>query len=179
MFRIKLFEKFITSRPIRKVMSRYKYKHSKRVANLTKELSSLEDVYNSALYHDFLERGGKIEDTKKVLSFNSYQLILALSHDEDEDTLESLKTSLDGKPQEFINNIVYIKLCDRTDNLKTRFSNDRLKNKYIKKSAKLIQFLYDSFEGDKSILDSFIEKHIFSVIPKMTEKITLNSFNEV
>lgn len=176
MFRIKLFEKFITSRPIRKVMSRYKYKHSKRVANLTKELTNSEDVYNSALYHDFLERGGKAEDTKKVLSFNSYQLILTLSHDEDEDTLTALMNSLHGKPQEFINNIVYIKLCDRTDNLKTRFNNDRLKNKYIKKSAKLIQFLYDSFEGDKSILDSFIEKHIFSIIPKMIERTTLNSF---
>jgi len=171
MFRIKIFEKFITSRPIRKVMSRYKYKHSKRVANLTKELSNSEDVYNSALYHDFLERGGKIEDTRKVLSFHSYQLVLALSHDEDEDTLTSLKIALQDKPQEFINDIVCIKLCDRTDNLKTRLDEDRLKRKYIKKSTKLIQYLYDSFEGDKSILDSFIEKHIFSIIPKMREEL--------
>ena len=174
MFRIKLFEKFITSRPIRKVMSRYKYKHSKRVANLTKEFTNSEDVYNSALYHDFLERGGEKSETRKILSFSSYELVLALSHDEDEDTLESLKTSLHDKPQEFINNIVYIKLCDRTDNLKTKFSNDNLKSKYIKKSSKLIQFLYDSFEGDKTPLDSFIEKHIFNIIPKMREMLILN-----
>lgn len=175
MLRIKLFEKFVSSKPIKKVMSRYKYEHSKRVANLTKELTISEDVYNSALYHDFLERGGKIEDTRKILSFYSYQLILALSHEEDEDTLTSLMIKLQGKSQEFINNIVYIKLCDRVDNLKTRFINNKLKSKYIKKSSKLIQFLYDSFEGDKSILDSFIEKHIFSIIPKMREELILNT----
>ena len=179
MFRIKLFEKFISRRPVRKVMSLYKYEHSKRVAKLTKELSSSDDVYYGALYHDFLEKGGSEEESKKVLSFKSYELIISLSHDDDEDTLTALITSLQDKPQDFINNIIYIKLCDRTDNLKTRFSNDKLKNKYIKKSAKLIQFLYDSFEGDKSILDSFIEKHIFSIIPKMIEKVILNSFNEV
>jgi hypothetical protein len=172
MFRIKLFEKFISSRPIRKTMSRYKYKHSKRVANLTKELSKSEDVYSGALYHDFLERGGDDKKSMDILSFHSYQLVKTLSHDDDEDTLQALMNSLEGKPQEFINDIVYIKLCDRTDNLKTKFNNDRLKNKYIKKSSNLIQFLYDSFEGDKTQLESFIEKHIFNIIPKMRDKVS-------
>ena len=156
-------------------MSRYKYKHSKRVASLVKELSDSNDIYYSALYHDFLENGGDEKKSKKILSYYAYQLVDCLSHDDKEDTQTALMNCLEGKPQQFINDIVFIKICDRTDNLNTRFVNDRLKKKYIKKSSKLIQFLYDSFEGDKTILDSFIEKNILNVIPKMRDKIVLNS----
>jgi hypothetical protein len=172
---IKLFEKFVDTLPIKNVMSKSKFEHSKRVASLVKQLSDSIDVYNGALYHDFLERGGSEIQTKSILSYYTYQLVNALSHRDDEDTLEALKRNLNDKSQLFINDIVIIKLGDRTDNLITRVKEDRLKKKYIKKSAKLIQFLYDSYLGDKSKINDFIENNIFSSIPSMRDRIILDT----
>ena len=110
-----------------------------------------------------------------MLNYYTYELVKALTHKEDEKTLDALKLNLIGKPQYFVNDIVIIKIADRTDNLNTRVKEGRLKKKYIKKSAKLIQHLYDIYKGDKQNLKDFIENNILSIVPELKDKLVLDS----
>lgn len=157
---------------LHKKMSKKKVHHSERVANLVKTLSDSDDVYGAALYHDYIEAGGSMEKTSKILSHYAFKLVLTLTKNEGEGTLNSLKNKLSMYNQKFINDIIKIKICDRFDNLRKKHKNHELDEKYVKKSIILIQFLYDKYIGDdKSNIDKFIENNIYS-IPGM--KISLN-----
>jgi len=145
--------------PHRKIM------HSKRVALLTKKLSNNIDIYNAALYHDFLERGGKENKMRNIISFYSYRLVKALTKDSYNknlynDTLEDIKINFTIYSENFKNDIIIIKLCDRVDNIKQRLKKNKLKKSYLKKSVELIQYLYDNYTGDKQKIISLIDIEI-------------------
>ena len=65
---------------LKKSMPLQKVKHSKRVANLIKVLTTSQDVHNAALYHDFLERGGNIDVLKNKISLYSIKLVEFLTY---------------------------------------------------------------------------------------------------
>ena len=166
-----LFEYYVTTKPIKKVMSKSKLKHSKRVANNTKYMIYSEDVYNSALYHDFIEKGGDTNILKSIVSEYSFQLIDTLTHNIDDDVLSILKTKLIGKNTKFVNDIIIIKLSDRADNIKRKSKEGILTKKYVQKSVELIQYLYDNFIGDKDKLKNFIENKILPYHKKFSNEI--------
>ena len=174
------FEKFINEyldtkemKHAKKVLPTKKLKHSKRVAELTKLIKDNKDIYSAAVYHDFLERGGDIKDMSKILSPYALLLVKDLTNENDEDTYTKLKNSLVGKTPSFVNDILTIKLCDRTDNLKKRVFKNSLNKGYLKKSSDLIQFIYDTYSGDKQILLNFMENQLFPNIPSLKEKLIL------
>ncbi len=170
---INLFEYYVSTKPIKKVLSKSKLKHSKRVANNTTKMVHSEDVYNAGLYHDFLEKGGDVIVLKNIVNEYTYDLIIALSHDEDGSVLKTIKKNLLGKDIQFINDIVVIKLCDRADNLKRRLKENNLSKDYVKKSVKLIQHLYDIYQGDKTTITKFINKKILPLHKKFQKKLIL------
>jgi len=154
-----------------KDLKKSKQKHSKRVANLTRQLSLSEDVYNAAFYHDYLERVGNHNRLTRVISFRSYTLVNILTHKEDVDTLSDLKKKMKFISKGLREEVIIIKICDKTDNLIKRKQDGELKKKYIYKSADLINYLYRLSEN-KSQLKSFIKKNLFSEIPKLEKYIT-------
>lgn len=159
--------------PLKKKLSKKKLKHSKRVAKLVKELSDSNDVYNAALYHDYLEVGGKMKKLDSIISYESFKLVLALTKKDTDGTIETIKKRLSGENQSFINDVIKIKLCDRYDNLRKRNKKGELKGKYLNRSIELIQYLYDKYIGmDKYIIEKFIEEYVFT-IPGMKNKIIL------
>lgn len=171
---IKLFEYYVSTKPIKKVLSKNKLKHSKRVANNTSYMIYSEDVYNAALYHDFLEKGGSDTILKTIVSEYSYELIQALSHSDNESVIKALKNKLIGKSEKFINDIIIIKLADRADNLKRRANDRSLNKEYIKKSIKLIQYLYDSYTGDSPNISKFINNKITNIHKEFKKELIIN-----
>ena len=157
---------------LKKNMPIQKVKHSERVAKLSKSLASAAYVYDAALYHDFLERGGTIEHLKKIISSRSIKLVefltyydheIKLSDNKSLDILKDRFKSLDSKTK---NDLIKIKLCDRVDNLIRKKNTNRLDNKYLIKSQELINFLIESYEGEKSLLNFFIQKNFPEILEK-------------
>ncbi len=165
---------YIDLQQIKKVLPSKKFKHSKRVAELTKQIKDDKDIYSAAVYHDYLERGGAEGDMEHILSKYALELVNILTNDTDDDALLKLQIRLSGKSQDIKNDILIIKICDRADNLKRRAFKNILSKNYIKKSAELIQWIYDSYKGDKNILKYFIIRNIFPYIPKLNKKIYLD-----
>lgn len=166
--------KNIDTKSVKKVMPIKKFKHSKRVAELTKLLKNNVDVYSAAVYHDFLERGGSKKDMKKILSPYAFELVKVLTNENKEDTLNKFKKMFGYTGGEFLNDIIIIKLCDRTDNLKKRSIKNTLDKEYIKSSVELIQWMWDKYKGDKSKIKNFIEFNIFPYVPKIRKKLNLS-----
>lgn len=164
---------YVNMKHVKKVLSEKKLKHSKRVGELTKHIKNDADIYSAAVYHDFLERGGNIEDLEKILTPHALELVQILTNDTNDDTLYKLKTSLLGKPENIINEILIIKLCDRSDNLKKRVLKNILTKGYVNKSVDLIQWIWDSYKGDKSVIKNFIINQILPFIPKLSKKLIL------
>jgi hypothetical protein len=71
-------------------------------------------------------------------------------------TLSDLKMKFPTFSDSFKNDVIYIKLCDRTDNLNKRVKSGDLSKRYINKSIKLIQYLYDNYIGNKEKIKNFI-----------------------
>jgi hypothetical protein len=164
---------YIDLQHIKKVLPSKKFKHSKRVAELTKLIKDNKDIYSAAVYHDYLERGGAEGEMEHILSPYALELVYILTNDTDDDALLKLQIRLSGKSQDVKNDILIIKLCDRADNLKKRAFKNILSKNYIKKSTELIQWILDNYKGDKSKLKTFITNNIFPYIPKLTKKIYL------
>lgn len=160
---------YVDLKHVKNVLPSKKYKHSKRVAELTKQIKNADsdDIYASAVYHDFLERGGDIKEMEMILTPYALELVKILTNETDEDTLIKLKSLLSGKSQSMIDDILIIKLCDRTDNLTKRIFNNELNKKYYKKTVELLQWIWDNYKGDKKIMEDFIENNIFRYIPRM------------
>lgn len=155
----------VNIKPAKKVLSDKKFKHSKRVAELTKILKDENYIYSAAIYHDFLERGGTLEELKNLVPKESIEIIEILTNDTDESTILKLKSKLEGKSINVINDVLLIKLCDRCDNLKIRYNNKELKSNYIDKSAELIQWIYQTYSGDKLKLKQFLQKEMITYVP--------------
>lgn len=144
-----------------KVMPKSKQKHSLRVA---KNIASVEqdvDVILAALFHDYIERGGKIE--KLPVSNLTKDIIFFLtSFDEEYEgeknvPLAHIKEVLKKiKNQRLKNKLILIKLADRIDNLKKRKGN--INKSYRKKSEELIKYLLKKYEGDNSSVNKLKQK---------------------
>ena len=167
-------------------MNKRKVKHSCKVAELTTALTSSEDVYNAALYHDYVERGGTLEELKKVVTPYSYALIMALTKTETDYeeasgknvTLDVLKSKLLVIPEHMRHDLIIIKIADRTDNLRKRLKAGDLSKHYLRKSAELIQFLFNAYTGsDKKKVRKFIDKHIIEKFPKIRKRVEFNAPN--
>lgn len=157
----KFYEKYILEiDPIKRVLGNKKFKHSKRVANRVVKLDDREDLYQAAFYHDFLERGGQIESIQNELSPYSLELIMALSKEEGQDTLEVLKKSIQGQDDGFIRDVFLIKLVDRADNLAKKYQDGDLGKKYLQRSRDLITYIHHHYPGDKSKINDFIRTNI-------------------
>lgn len=157
---------------LKKNMPVQKVKHSKRVANLVKLLTKSQDVYNAALYHDFLERGGSNEKLKNMVSSYSIKLVEFLTY-YDNDVKLSKNKSLDILKERFKdldtktkNDIIEIKICDRIDNLLRKKELNKLSNKYLIKSQELFDFLLNSYEGKNNSLLNFIQKNLLKILEK-------------
>jgi DNA primase len=165
---IKFFEDYnIDMEPAKKVLNDKKLSHSQRVADMVIKLDNREELYQAAFYHDFLERGGSLNQISKLLSPYSIEIIKALSKDEgDNDTLESLKSSIQGKDKNLIQDILLIKLIDRWDNISSKLKNGDLNTKYLKKSRELVRFIYQKYPGDKSKIEPFIINNLSPILNK-------------
>ena len=157
---------------LKKSMPVEKVKHSKRVANLVKLLSTSPDVYNAALYHDFLERGGSIERLRNKISVYSLKLVEFLTY-YDNDIKISKNKSLDILKERFRNidlksknHIIEIKICDRIDNLLRKKQENKLSEKYLLKSQELFDFLISSYDGKKDILLKFVQTYFLKILEK-------------
>lgn len=148
-------------KPAKKVLNNKKLSHSQRVADQVIKLDNREDLYQASFYHDFLERGGDVNNINNLLTPYSIQLIQALSKDEGEnDTLEALQNSVKNKDDNFKKDVFLIKLVDRWDNLTSKYSSGELNKKYQKKSRELIRYIWKNYPGDKSVIEAFISKYI-------------------
>lgn len=157
---------------LKKSMPLQKVKHSKRVANLIKLLTTSQDVHNAALYHDFLERGGNIDVLKNKISLYSIKLVefltyydndIKLSKNKSLDILKDRFKDIDTKTK---NDIIEIKICDRIDNLIRKKELNKLTDKYLIKSEELINFLISSYDGGKSLLINFIQSNFPEILEK-------------
>jgi hypothetical protein len=157
---------------LKKSMPLQKVKHSKRVANLVKLLSTSKDVYNAALYHDYLERGGDIKVLKNIINSYSIKLVefltyydndIKISKNKSLDILKDRFKDLDTKTK---NDIIEIKICDRIDNLIRKKELNKLNDKYLIKSKELINFLTSSYDGRKSLLTNFIQNNFSEILEK-------------
>ncbi|CAG7581543.1 MAG: putative hydrolase [uncultured marine phage] len=161
---IRIYEFLDTS--AMKELKKAKRDHSKRVADLTKQLSNSEDIYNAAYYHDYLERSGNREKMGEVLSFYSHTLVILLTNKEGEDALHSLKKKLKGSNKKIKDDTIIIKTCDRIDNLLKRKREGKLTKKYIRKSADLFKYMYNNYSRQKQ-LKKFIKKNLLSEMPEL------------
>lgn len=159
---------------IKKTFSKNKFNHSSRVASLVKSLSDDEDLYASALFHDYLERGGVKDKMKEILTPYSVKLVKALTNKNDTDTLEKMKSVFLEKSPSMINDLVIIKICDRIDNLNKRAEKGEINSGYIRKSVELLQFLYNSYHNDdKFILKAFLIDKLHDIDNNILEELVL------
>lgn len=167
---------FVDYKQVKSVMPSKKFKHSKRVGELTKLIKDDETVYSAAIYHDFLERGGDIEDMTLILEPHALELVKSLTNYDNEEPIKKLKEGIIGKDNNFINDFLIVKLCDRTDNLKKRIMENKLKKDYLKKSVEIIQFIIDNYKGDISKIKQFVETQLFPYNDKLRKLIRFGLF---
>jgi hypothetical protein len=163
-----LFELNTQTSLVKNVLSNKKLEHSKRVAELTKQLVKNKDLYDGALYHDYLENGGKLSDLENLISPYSVSLVKDLTNDKSEskDTDNLVLTKLKTKLNQInTQDLLIIKLCDRCDNLNKRILSGEISKQYLKKSTELIQWIYDNYI-DKELLLDFIYNNINLIIIK-------------
>lgn len=163
-------------------MKSRKVKHSCQVAELVTKLTSDEDVYNAALYHDYIERGGDEEYLRILTSDYTVELVMALTKtDADAEevetknaTLEILKRRMDDLPHSMHDDIIMIKICDRIDNLLKRQRREVLNKDYVRKSGQLLQFLYDqSSLSYHTKITKLLTKKLLKAYPKMGKRLNL------
>ena len=181
------FENFVNERyqqrdvqALNAYMNDRKVKHSCKVAEIVKLFTDSEDLYQAALYHDYIERGGKKEELLHLISPYATELVMHLTKTEDlaaqveddNETLAILRLAIENLPESVRNDIVVIKVADRADNLRKREKKGELSKGYIKKSAELVEYLFNSYTGaNKKAFKKFIKKNFLSVHPKV-EKMT-------
>ena len=153
-------------KPILKELPKKKIKHSINVANELKDHNKTA-IY-AALGHDYLERGGNLEELIDHLILNDIPLnviriIKALSQDDHIDSENEPLTHISHELSQLHNDdikntIILIKLSDRLDNIKKKLRTGKLTKKYIKKSINLCDFLSNEYTGSDAIFYKLIRK---------------------
>lgn len=131
-----------------KIMPKRKVKHSLRVAADVAEVVDDKDTVLGALFHDYIERGGRVE--KLPISNKSKTLVKLLTtiddnyKDSENIPLSHMKDIISQvKDEKLKNKLILIKLADRLD----KFKNKNVSKKYKRKSKKLIKFLLKKYTG--------------------------------
>jgi len=129
--------------------------HSLKVSSHVSKYSNDPDVIIGALFHDYIERGGKIKNlpiskkAKKIIKFLSSES-KNLSGVENEPLEHLMNVVPEIKNEKLKNNIIIVKLVDRYDNLAKRGKN--VSKNYLTKTKDLFSFLVQHYTGDKRIL---------------------------
>lgn len=167
----KLFEKKIDyNKNVFNDLNKSKRKHSKRVAKLVSELTHDNEVIKSAYYHDYIENVGNYDKISKVLSPKSLLLVRILTHDSDTDVFQDIVSKINNTNDiNIIEDIITLKICDRVDNLISKNKRGRLTKSYIRKSVKLLYYLY-TLSNNKNNLRTFLCKYL-NEIPKLIKKL--------
>lgn len=152
------------------ILSPRKLRHSLRVSQNVLNYTDELDVILGALFHDYIERGGDIEDlpidddTKDIVEFLT-AFDENMDNSESNQVLAHLKSVFENiKNQELKNKLIFIKISDRLDNIKKR--GDKVSRNYIKKSIELLNFLYDNYVGEDIGIGKTISK-----LEKMLENV--------
>lgn len=135
--------------------------HSKKVNKLVKHISTDPNVEQAALFHDFIEQGGDIKTLKTIVTPKAVKLVKKLTNKEGADVLKKLKKQLKNTSKDVRDKVIKIKLADRADNFYKRQQNGKLNNKYVNKTAALVNYLYKEF-SDSQQLKKFIRDHFLS-----------------
>jgi (p)ppGpp synthase/HD superfamily hydrolase len=139
-----------------KVYSKKKEQHAINVAATVAEVTPTSEQIKSALVHDYVERGGNLDNLLKkgIICQRTVMIVKALSNvddhefDGDNEPLEHLKQSLVGLPNDVKNDVITIKIADRLDNLQKRLViKGDIGNKYKIKSQELLDFLKNEYVG--------------------------------
>lgn len=139
------------------IMPTQKVIHSMNVAKNVTKYSDDVDIIMSALFHDYIERGGDID--RIDISETSKDIIKMLSIlDNENETSEFIDVEmhmneiLSGiENQELRNDIIHIKLSDRLDNIRKRAVKKSLSKDYLNKSIDLFKTMDEYYNGKFNI----------------------------
>jgi len=144
-------------KPLLAILPKRKKKHSERVGKTLKDVGAGKIATYAGLLHDYLERGGSLEDLSDHieelgLPRQIVQAVQSLSQDENYGTsnqpLTHLKRVLKTIDDEDLRNIVIVaKLADRIDNFRRRRNRDELTKLYRKNTDRLIEYLINQYTG--------------------------------
>jgi len=149
------------------IMPGGKQQHSMRVGGHVAGTGD-PDVILGALMHDYVERGGDIDELVRsgLISEPVKDIILFLSSTDEEvakyageneplDHMIHVFKELDN--QDLKNKLVLIKISDRVDNLNRRAGGHKpLSGNYLAKSRNLINFLRTNYKGDIKHVDGIL-----------------------
>jgi len=168
---LKEFDKTLYKQ-LKKVLNKKKQIHSYNVYNYLNDIENDKDSLHAALFHDFIEQGGNKKYLNKNLSLDTVKMIKILTNKSDNVVKEfKLKTKNLNNNNKI--KIFNIKLADRADNFNKRIINNELTNEYIYKTVNLIQYIYDNYPKDKSIIINFIKSNFISKSKKLKKLLKL------
>ena len=153
------------------VLTPDKVQHSKHVKKLACDMGCNNDIKKAALYHDYIENGGKKSNLKNLLDPHAFNLVQGLTNNKKKDVLDSMKKKLKKATEQEKIDLIKLKLADRAANIDKRIKENKLKSKYINKTAKLVNYLYKQYPADKNDIKSFIKKKFIDKSADLKSKI--------
>jgi hypothetical protein len=131
------------------VMSKGKRKHSLGVGKTISGMGLPPHTQNAAYFHDYIERGGDIQELIGRLQISPQSLKIIQILTAEGDPLQHMMQVLsDPMIDEHTKNMaILIKIADRVDNLNRRLETNNLSPKYLKKSEKLFKNLFQLCSG--------------------------------
>jgi tRNA(Ser,Leu) C12 N-acetylase TAN1 len=154
--------KGIGKKTFHSTFNKKKKTHSLNVRNLACKMGCDKDAEQAALFHDFIEKGGSPKKLKNIVSPVAFGLVKGMTNKNNKDPLKSIKQKLKKLDNSQKINLIKIKLADRAANIQQRIKEDRLKIKYINKTADLVNYLYQEFPGNKQKIKVFIIKNFIN-----------------
>jgi (p)ppGpp synthase/HD superfamily hydrolase len=156
-----------------KTLNQKKKIHSKNVRNLACKMGCDNDTEQAALFHDFIENGGSPKKLKNLVSPTAFGLIKDMTNKKNKDVLKSIKQKLKNADDNKKINLIKIKLADRAENVQTRIKENRLKLKYINKTAELVNYLYQEYPDNKNKIKVFIIKNFINKSTPLKRRINV------
>lgn len=162
-----------TKKKFKKIFNRSKREHSKRVHKYVLEFGINKHLEQAALFHDFIEEGGKKDFLKHNVSKKAYKLIKVLTHKSDKSTLKSLKHHFEYLSNEDLIDAIKLKLADRAANFNQRIEDNELTEKYINKTANLLTYLYSMYPANSDNIEKFIASHFINTSSTLGRRLKL------
>ncbi len=153
-------------------MPKRKQEHSERVGRKLHKLGLHDEGVYCGLLHDYLERGGSIEQLRSHIAdiglppriVSIVQALTGVRLPDSDDNpnnpaLDHLQGALPKLDEDTRNVAIIVKLSDRLDNLKKRYRKDkRISNQYGKKSRNIVKYLKSVYTGDPAMFNSLASK---------------------